>query len=119
MVGVVLHKEFQRGDASADELQLVVDEVLAELRAPDTEARRAALNAGLDAADLADVEVSVAEGQQGAEAVLTTILVGILVSAASNVAESLWKDVIWPRIRRRLGWNAVKEEVEARPGGDA
>ena len=119
MTEVILPKEFQRGDASADELQQVVDEVLAELDAPDSEARQAAQQAGIDTADLAGVEVSVAEGQQGAEPVLTTILVGILVSAGSKVAESLWKDVIWPRIRKRLGWTAVKEEVGASSGGDA
>jgi hypothetical protein len=116
---VVLHKEFQRGDASADELQQVVDEVLAELSAPDSEARQAAQQAGIDAGELAGVEVSVREGQQGAEPVLTTILVGILVSAGSKVAESLWKDVIWPRIRKRLGWTAVKEEVGTTTEGDS
>lgn len=112
MTEVILHKEFRRGDATADELQQVVDEVLAELNAPDSEARRAAQDAGLADEDIARVEVSVREGQQGVEPVLTTILVGILVSATSKVAESLWKDVIWPRIRRRLGWTAVKDEVD-------
>ena len=27
--------------------------------------------------------------------------------AGSKVAESLWKDVLWPRIRRRLGVRAL------------
>src|SRR6478672_9085648 len=118
MDGVTLQKEFRRGDASADTLQEVVDEVLAELNSPDSDAAQAARAAGLDGQDLAGAEVQVTEGQQGAEPVLTTILVGIIISAGSKVAESLWKDVIWPRIRRRLGWTAVKEEVE-KPGGEA
>jgi hypothetical protein len=118
MQAVTLHKEFRRGDASADQLQEVVDQVLAELKEPDSEAARAARAAGLERPDLAGAEVQVREGQQGAEPVLTTILVGIIISAGSKVAESLWKDVIWPRIRRRLGWTAVKEEV-AEPGGEA
>ena len=118
MTEVILHKEFRRGDAGADELQQVVDEVLAELDEPDSETRRVAQEAGLADEDLAGVEVTVTEGQQGAEPVLTTILVGILVSAGSKVAESLWKDVIWPRIRRRLGWNAIKDEVGASGEGD-
>jgi hypothetical protein len=117
MDGVSLRKEFRRGDASADKLQEVVDEVLAELSAPDSEAAQAARAAGLDGQELAQAKVEVTEGQQGVEPVLTTILVGIIVSAGSKVAESLWKDVIWPRIRRRLGWSAVKEEVEESAGG--
>src|SRR5690349_12188548 len=112
MEPVTLQKEFRRGDASAEQLQEVVDEVLAELRAPDSEAADAARAAGLDGPDLAGARVQVAEGQQGAEPVLTSIIVGIIISAGSKVAESLWKDVLWPRIRRRLGWTAVKEEVE-------
>lgn len=112
MTEVTLHKEFRRGDASADELQQVVDEVLAELKDPESEAASTAQRAGIDSVELLGVQVSVSEGQQGAEPVLTTILVGILVSATSKVAESLWKDVIWPRIRRRLGWTAVKDEVD-------
>ncbi|HEY5783953.1 MAG TPA: hypothetical protein VIT65_04170 [Microlunatus sp.] len=117
MTRETLQMEFRRGDASADELQQVVDEVLAELSAPDSEVGLAAQHAGLDANDLVGVEVSVREGQQGAEPVLTTILVGILVSAGSKVAESLWKDVIWPRIRKRLGWTAVKDEIAAGADG--
>ena len=52
MSGVTLHKEFWRGDASADMLQEVVDEVLAELSSPDSEAAQAAQAAGLSAADV-------------------------------------------------------------------
>ena len=117
MTEETLQMEFRRGDASADELQQVVDEVLAELSAPDSEVGLAAQQAGLDADDLVGVEVNVREGQQGVEPVLTTILVGILVSAGSKVAESLWKDVIWPRIRKRLGWTAVKDEIAAGTDG--
>ena len=63
--------------------------------------------------------MQVTEGQQGAEPVLTTILVGIVVSIGSKVAESLWKDVLWPRIRRRLGWTAVKEQTSGSGGGES
>ena len=117
----IVRMEFRRGDSSADQLQTVVDEVLAELRSPDSEAAQAARDAGLAVDDVARAQVEVREGQQGLEPVSTTIIVGIAVSIGSKIAESLWKDVLWPRIRRRLGWTAIKEPTGAgdQAGGGA
>ena len=117
MDGQILQLEFRRGDASATQLQSVVDEVLTELSSPDSEAAQAARAAGLDVDDLAEAQVQVREGQQGVEPIATTIIVGIAVSIGSKVTESLWKDVLWPRIRRRLGWTAVKEQTSGSGGG--
>lgn len=101
---------FERGDATATEIQDVAREVLAELREPGSEASAAAVAAGLEPTDVADARAEVNDGEHGAEPVLTTIVVGIAVSAGSKVAESLWKDVLWPRIRRRLGARALGVE---------
>ena len=101
---------FERGDATATEIEDVARAVLAELREPDSEASAAARTAGLDPAVLADARAEVTDGEHGAEPILTTIVVGIAVSAGSKVAESLWKDVLWPRIRRRLGARALGAE---------
>jgi len=114
---LTLQKEFRRGDASADKLQDVVDEVLAELQSsPHSNGAQLAKAAGLGEEDLAGAKVQVREGQQGVEPVLTTIFVTLVVTATSKVAESLWKDVLWPRIRLRLGWTAVKEELKESDG---
>lgn len=104
---------FQRGDATATEIQDVAQEVLDELREPGTEANAAARSAGLDPLALEDARADVTDGEHGAEPILTTIVVGIAVSAGSKVAESLWKDVLWPRIRRRLGVRALGAEKDA------
>jgi hypothetical protein len=101
---------FQRGDATASQIQDVAQEVLAELHRPGTEANTAARTAGLDPGTLTDARADVTDGEHGVEPVLTTIVVGIAVSAGSKVAESLWKDVLWPRIRRRLGVRALGAE---------
>lgn len=103
MEAPTLSMSFVRGDAGADKIQATVDEVLAELIDPSSEAVRAAGQAGLDVRGLADARVTVREGGQGADPFLTPILVGIAVSAGSKVAETLWKEVLWPRLRRRLG----------------
>jgi hypothetical protein len=101
---------FERGDATATEIEDVAREVLAELREPGSQASAAARTAGLDPAAVADARAEVTDGEHGAEPILTTIVVGIAVSAGSKVADSLWKDVLWPRIRRRLGVRALGAE---------
>jgi hypothetical protein len=103
-------RRFERGDATATEIEEVAREVILELREPDSEASAAARTAGLDPAYLVDAHAEVTDGEHGAEPILTTILVGIAVSAGSKAAESLWKDVLWPRIRRRLGARALGAE---------
>ncbi|HET8684353.1 MAG TPA: hypothetical protein VFM54_21135 [Micromonosporaceae bacterium] len=105
---------FARGDATADEIQSVVDDLLACLREPSSEQARAARQVGVEPAALAGATVRVREGGQGAEPLLTTILAGIAVSAGSRVIESFWADVVWPYLRRRLGVAAVGERLDDR-----
>ncbi|HZN18720.1 MAG TPA: hypothetical protein VFB84_11180 [Micromonosporaceae bacterium] len=102
---------FARGDATAYEIQSVVDDLFAYLREPSSDQARAARRAGVEPAALAGATVRVREGEHGAEPLLTTILVGIAVSASSRVIESLWADVVWPYLRRRLGAAALGGRV--------
>src|SRR6478735_5412187 len=108
MSGEMAVRRFERGEATA--IETVAREVLLELREPGSEAWTAAQRVGLDPAALVDARTEVNDGEHGAEPVLTTILVGIAVSAGSKAAESLWTDVLWPRIRRRLGVRALGTE---------
>jgi hypothetical protein len=112
MSAVALRRRFARGEATAAEIEDVAREVLGELRDPDSEASGAARAAGLDPHALTDARPEVTEGEQGVEPVLTTIIVGITISAGSKVAETLWKDVVWPRVRRRLGVHALGAEKD-------
>ena len=112
MSSVAVRWRFERGEATAAEIDDVAREVLAELHDPASEASAAATAAGLDPASVRDARAEVAEGEQGAEPILTTIIVGIVVSAGSKVAETLWKYVVWPRVRRRLGARALGTEKE-------
>jgi hypothetical protein len=106
---------YQRGDASADEIQEVVDEVLHELAVPGSEAADEALAAGFDPGRLAGARVTVSEGAQGAEPFLTAVLIGIVVSLGSKAAEAFWDEILWPRIRKRLGAAALRDK-KAVPG---
>ena len=85
MSTVALRRRFERGEATAAEIEDVAREVVGELRDPDSEASRDARAAGLDPA----------------------------VSTGAKVAETLWKEVIWPRVRRRLGVRALGAEKDA------
>jgi hypothetical protein len=100
---------FRHGDASAVELQAVVDEVLAELRDQASEAAEQAQRAGLDAEAVAAASINVREEQQGLDPLATTILVTIAPGLGSHMAIQLWDQVIWPRLRRRLGAKALRE----------
>jgi hypothetical protein len=104
---VTTRKRFVRGGASASRIQDVAREILAELDDPASEASGAARRAGLSRAELVGVRVEVTEAEHGADPFLTPIIVGIVVSVGSQVVESLWEDVLWPRIRRRLGADAI------------
>jgi hypothetical protein len=109
MGATTLDLTFARGDQGAEQLQAVIDEVLAELGDPSSEAADAARAADLNPDDVSGAAVEVREGGQGAEPLLTTIVVGIAIHAGSKIAESLWLEVLWPRLRRRLGTRAVGE----------
>jgi hypothetical protein len=112
MVRQTAQWRFARGDAGAAEIQATVDEILGQLSDPAGDAANAARAAGIEANQLSDVQIEVREGAQGAEPVLTTILVGVAVKAGATVAETLWRAVIWPRLRRRLGTRVLGERQD-------
>ena len=111
MTEIPFEQQFRRGDATADELQAAIEEIIGQLSDPTTDASEAAGRAGLDRAAVTASDVEVSERQQGAEPVLTTIAVTLAVKAGSTVASSLWTEVIWPRLRRRLGARALGPAV--------
>jgi hypothetical protein len=109
MDGAVIDLTFRRGDQGAEQLQEVIDEVLAELADPSSEAAEAARAAGMDVEEMSGVAVQVREDAQGAVPFLTEILIGIAINAGTKAAEKLWTQVLWPRVKRRLGTRALGE----------
>jgi hypothetical protein len=110
MQPTTIELRFRADQASAAEIQVVVDEVLAELRDETTEAAEKARKAVLDPPTLANARVDISEQGHGLDP-LTVIVVGITIRAGSHVAIKLWDDVLWPRLRRRLGGRAVGEKI--------
>lgn len=111
MPALTIRQTFERGAAPASKMDAVAREVLAELGDPASEASSTAAAAGLDPAALADARVEITEAKQGLDPFFTPIIVAIAVSAGSKIAETLWTEVIWPRIRRRLGKDAMGDAI--------
>lgn len=97
---------------SPDDIRSEVHAAVAELADPTSEAFAAVRRAGLDPDELSGSEVAVRSTRSGFDP--STIVVGILVAAGSTVAETFWKEVIWPRLRRRLHLTAYDERPSAR-----
>jgi hypothetical protein len=102
--------EFRRGQASADEIQEIVNEVLAELGDPQSESAQLARGAGLEPEMLAGLNVTVSE-EPGFG--LEILVVAFVLPVAVHVTTTFWDDVVRPRLRRRLGAQAVGERIEA------
>ena len=100
-----------RGTSPASEIEAVANAVLAELTDPGSRASTAVARVGLDPAALAEVRVSTSESEQGADPWLTTIVVWFLGMVTDRVAEALWNVVLLPRIKSKLGADAVGPEV--------
>jgi hypothetical protein len=104
---LVTYIRYEYGQATSDQLQAVVNQTLAELADQGSEAARQAASAGISTEQIADAKISVVEEGQGVEPVTTTILIGIAIKAGSHVAIRFWDDVIWPRIERQIGVDAL------------
>lgn len=93
---------FGRGQAATDAVQAVIDEALTAL-ADDEQARAAGVHPG----DVAGMAISVSEDRQGADPTVVAIVVAVAGGLTKDAALRLWDNVLWPRIKRRLGAAAV------------
>jgi predicted TIM-barrel fold metal-dependent hydrolase len=93
---------------------MVVDETIADLRDPTDVIARRARELGLDPAQISNAGVQIEEDRQGADPIFTMIVVTLGVNVAAHVLTTIWDDLLWPRIKRRLGANAVGGSVDPR-----
>jgi len=90
---------FGRGSANPARLRAALEAVLAE---PDLRGRD----------DLPD-RVEVREDGQGIDPIAVTVVI-TLVRLTGRMATSVWDDVLWPRLRRRLDDDALGERRDDR-----
>lgn len=98
--------EFDRG-AGAKKLQHALDEIVAELRTPGSEAAEAAQAVGVEEAELKDITLVASEKGQAMDPLTAAILITVVGNFASDRLDELWDEVIWPRLKFRLGAKAV------------
>lgn len=110
MTATTLQLTFARGDKGAKEIQAVINAILSEVDHGSDDLRDELQEAGLDLHEIRDARVKVNEGAQGIDPIVTPIIVGIAVAAGSKVAETLWTDIIWPRIVRKLRDSRHRQE---------
>lgn len=102
---------FRGGAADLDDLRTEISSALRELADPTTSLAHQASAAGFNPAEFADAEASVTEDAKGFGEVL--ILVTIAAPAVTHALNKVWDDLIWPRIKSRLGGDALGESEKA------
>jgi hypothetical protein len=103
---------YRRGVASAGEISAEVEEILVDLDNVDGELVRSTPEIGVECGDRAGIAITVREGGQGFDPVLTSIVVGVTVRATTEAAEAFWTKVVLPRLRRRLGPRVVLDRED-------
>jgi hypothetical protein len=81
---------------------------LIELKDSSSDARSQSRAGEILAQTGGTADVDIREAAHGFDPI-SAILVGITINAGSKVATELWDEVIWPRLRSRLGVRALGE----------
>lgn len=101
---------FLEGAADLEDLEAEITSALAELGDSTSDLARSALMAGLNPGDLQSAGVSVRKEGDGFGPVV--LLIAISVPVTSHIIDKLWDDIIWPRVKDRLGADALGEREE-------
>jgi hypothetical protein len=102
---------FTRGSVDAATLESFLAEVLAEFGEHDSHDADWASEHGIDAQAVAESNARVREEAHGLEPISTTVLVTIGTGLGLKILESLWDDVLWPRLRRKFGADALGDRL--------
>jgi hypothetical protein len=101
---------FARGDKGAAQIQSAIATILSDLNDPASETSKAAKDAGIDTSEFVDAAVDVKESAQGAEPILTAIIISITAKVAGDAVSAFWKRVLWPRLIPLIGVRGVGAE---------
>ncbi len=105
MSEVELH--FVAGAVSAEDVESCVSSILMELANPQSESSAMAAAAGLSPAELAGAQARATQNAKGFGPVL--IIITISTAVAAHIVEQFWDDVVWPRLKAKLGADSLGE----------
>jgi len=83
---------------------------LKDLADPASDLAQSASGIGVSTGEFAGAEGSVDQEGKGFGDVI--VLITIFAPAANHVIRNVWDEMIWPRIKSRLGADAIGNEVE-------
>lgn len=92
---------FWRGSSGAADLESAITAIVSDIK----NERASDLVATPEIPE--DFQVTVREESSGFEPVTTTIVLSFLGGAAGAAGKRMFDEVIWPRLRKRLGANAL------------
>jgi hypothetical protein len=101
---------FQSGASNVNDLKAELASALEELADPGSDLARLASGIGIAAREFADARGSVDQEGKGFGDVV--VIIAIFAPAANHALRNVWDEVIWPRLKSRLGADAVGEELE-------
>jgi hypothetical protein len=106
-----LKLRFSAGEVAAENLETEISSILSEFADPESDATLSAIAAGLSPAAMKGAQATVKKEAKGFAPV--AILIVIAAPVAVHTIDKFWDDVIWPRVRSRLGSDALgKREDE-------
>lgn len=105
-----LNLRYQPGAVNIDDLQAEISSALEELADPGSDLAQVASGLGIASSEFAGAEGSVDQEGKGFGDVI--VLIAIFAPAANHALRNVWDEVLWPRIKSRLGADAIGHEVD-------
>jgi hypothetical protein len=92
---------FVGGAGEPEEIEAEIMSIFRDLTDPTSEVAESASAAELELPEMRGAQAKVTKEAKGFGPVV--ILIAISVPAATHIVNQLWDDVIWPRIKKKLG----------------
>jgi hypothetical protein len=99
---------FRGGSADLKDLRTEISAALGELADPTCGLAERASVLGFSSAEFIGARADVSEDSKGFGEVV--LLITIVAPAATHALNKVWDDLIWPRLKSRLGGDAVGEQ---------
>lgn len=104
-----LNLRYEPGASSVSDLDAEISSALEELADPDSDLAQVASRIGVEAREFAGARGSADQEGKGFGDVV--VLIAIFAPAANHALRNVWDEVIWPRVKSRLGADAIGSEV--------
>jgi hypothetical protein len=106
---------YRSGAANIRDFQAELSSALADLANPASELAHAASGLGIESHEFVRAGGSAEQEGKGFGDVI--IVVAIFAPAANHALRNVWDDLLWPRLKSRLGADAIGDAVPDDEGG--